>query len=237
MYAKENYHDLHYKDTEISEYSDSAALLKKNLSVGSKVLDYGCGTGEYLKALTKEGLIPFGVEFDENAAKFAAIQANCKTLSVNQFLALDVKPTFDAIHLGDVLVHLPDPMVTLKSLLGYLHPTGILFVEGPLERNPSPVYWAILFFGSVKKILRPRFMARHTPTHLFQTDAKQQLIFFKRTETKLDLLYWQVYETGWPYASGGVIKLAISGFAKLIGGKRMFGVIFGNRFRGIFKVG
>lgn len=43
---------------------------------------------------------------------------------------------FDAIHLGDVLEHLPHP----ASLLRELEPLGgVFFIEGPLENNPSLV--------------------------------------------------------------------------------------------------
>jgi len=137
--------------------------------------------------------------------------------------------------LGDVLEHLPDPASTLKNLLCYLKPGGVLFVEGPLEINPSPVYWAARTFGAFKRILRPGLVGSDAPTHLFRTGAKQQLAFFLLTEPRLELISWTVYETGWPYAEGGTVKRAIAGIALLIGGKHLFGTTFGNRFRGVFR--
>lgn len=236
MYAKADYHDLYYEGSEGGAYSESVNLLKKYLPAGATVLDYGCGVGAFLKALAQEEFIPYGVEFDEDAARFAGQNANCETFSVGYFLALTDKPKFDAIHLGDVLEHLPDPAATLKQLLVYVKPGGVLFAEGPLEINPSPVYWAARLFGAVKHTVRPKFTASHAPTHLFRTSAKQQLAFFSRVEPCLDLKYWHVYETGWPYASGGAVKRAIGGVARLVSGKRLFGVTLGNRFRGVFRV-
>jgi 2-polyprenyl-3-methyl-5-hydroxy-6-metoxy-1,4-benzoquinol methylase len=236
IYAKAAYHDCNYEAPAGWTCSDSANLLKNYLPVAAKVMDYGCGTGEFLKASAQVGFIPYGVEFDEDVAQFAGSNANCETFSVDHFLALTDKPKFDAIHLGDVLEHLPDPASTLKNLLGYLKPGGVLFVEGPLETNPSPVYWAAQTFGWIKRIVKPHFVANHIPTHLFRTDAKQQLAFFRRTEPRLDLLSWHVYETGWPYASGGAVKRAIAGSARLMSGKRLFGVTLGNRFQGVFRV-
>ncbi len=236
MYAKADYHDRYYEGSEGGACSESANLLKKYLPVGAKVLDYGCGVGAFLKALAQEGFTPYGVEFDEDAARFAGQNENYETFSVDQFLALTDKPKFDAIHLGDVLEHLPDPASTLKELLGYMKPDGVLFVEGPLEINPSPVYWAAQTFGWIKRIVKPHFVASHSPTHLFRTDTKQQLAFFRRTEPRLDLLSWSVYETGWPYASGGAVKRAIASVARLVSGKRLFSVTLGNRFRGVFRV-
>ncbi len=235
MYAKAAYHDCNYEAPAGWTYSDSANLLKKYLPAAAKVMDYGCGVGEFLKALAQEGFIPYGVEFDEDAARFAARNANCETFSVDHFLALTDKPKFDAIHLGDVLEHLPDPVGTIKQLLGYLKPDGLLFVEGPLEINPSPVYWAARTFGALKRILRPDLVGSDAPTHLFRTGAKQQLAFFQLTEPRLELISWTIYETGWPYAEGGTVKRAIAGIALLIGGKHLFGITFGNRFRGVFR--
>lgn len=235
MYAKETYHDHNYEAPAGWTYSDSANLLKKYLPAAAKILDYGCGVGALLKALAQEGFIPYGVEFDEDTARFAAKNANCETFSVDQFLALSDKPIFDAIHLGDVLEHLPDPLSVIKQLLVYLKPDGLLFVEGPLEINPSPVYWAARIFGTIKHIVNPSFVGRDAPTHLFRTGAKQQLAFFQLADSRSDLISWTVYETGWPYSDGGIFKRAIAGIALIIGGNHLLGITFGNRFRGVFK--
>lgn len=234
MYAKTEYHDCHYEGKECSEYTESAQVLKKYLHTGALVMDYGCGVGAFLKALGIEGFIPYGVEFDKDAANFASQNTGFEAMSVSDFLAQPEKPNFDAIHLGDVLEHLPDPADTLRELLGYLKPGGVLFVEGPLEINPSPVYWVARLFGAVKSRVRPAFTASHTPTHLFLTGAKQQLAFFSRVEPYLDLKYWQIFETGWPYANGGLVKRAISGLAVRLSGRYFLGATFGNRFRGVF---
>ena len=110
----------------------------------------------------------------------------------------------------------------------------MLFVEGPLEINPSPVYWAAHLFGAIKRMVRPEFVASHSPTHLFRTNAKQQIAFFSRVEPSLDLKHWHVYETGWSYASGGAVKRLIAGLAIRLSGKEIVGSAFGNRFRGVF---
>lgn len=140
MYAKAHYHDLHYKGIEGGVYSEAATAVKEYLLPGATVLDYGCGIGAFMKALVREGFIPYGVEFDEAAARYAGQNANCQTFSLDQFVVLSEMreiPKFDAIHLGDVLEHLPDPARVLRNLLGHLKHDGILFVEGPLEIKPK----------------------------------------------------------------------------------------------------
>ena len=112
---------------------------------------------------------------------------------------------------------------------------GFLFVEGPLENNPSPVYWASRLYGTLKHWLYPKLVACDKPTHLFRTDAHSQLKFFLQLDNKIKLRHWKIYETGWPYANGGPIKSMIANIARIIGGKSLFGVTFGNRFSGIFQ--
>jgi 2-polyprenyl-3-methyl-5-hydroxy-6-metoxy-1,4-benzoquinol methylase len=235
MYAKADYHDRHYEDQDASAYKESARLLRGVLPAGASVLDYGCGTGGFLMALRAEELMPVGVEFDEAAARAAGRNANCETLSVEEFRSLRGVRQFDALHLGDVLEHLPDPKDTLQSLLPSLRPGGLLFVEGPLEINPSPVYWAIKAFGEMKRLVRPRHVWRGKPTHLIRTGATQQHAFFGHVDPELVLQHWSIYETGWPYRNGRGVKQAIAGLAIRVGGIRVGRLTLGNRFRAILK--
>lgn len=231
MYAKSAYHDHYYDGGQSVDYSESVRLLRQHLKSGTIVLDYGCGVGSFLKTCTSQGLVPFGVEFDGEAALFAAQNANCEAMSVEAFSKLTKTPSFDAIHMGDVLEHLPDPAATLTHLLGFLKPGGVLFIEGPLEVNPSPVFWAARIFGAVKRLIKPTFMFNDPPTHLFRTGAHSQKAFFTRVDKGLSMSHWQVYETGWPYGSGGLIKRGIAALAVLMGGRHFAGVTFGNRFK------
>jgi len=234
MYAKSDYHDQHYDYGESSQYSESAQLLSKYLDANSTVLDYGCGVGHFLKACTSFGLLPFGVEFDSDAAQFAAKNSNCEAISVKDFLQNPNMPSFDAIHLGDVLEHLPKPLETLADLLQFLKPGGILFVEGPLENNPSPVFWVARAFGVMKRFIKLSNLPQNAPTHLLRTDANAQKAFFSRLSSKLTLRHWQIHETGWPYAHGGLIKRLVAAIAKSVGGRKFSSVTFGNRFTAIF---
>lgn len=73
----------------------------------------------------------------------------CPTFSLADFMSERDKSSYDALHFGDVLEHLPDPSATLRELLGFVKPGGLLFA--------SPVYWAARLFGAVKKRLKPNF--------------------------------------------------------------------------------
>ena len=183
-----------------SELPKFGQLLRDFLPAGA-VLDYGCGLGLFLQALLAEGFSATGVEYDSDAAEYAARSTGCPVSSLAEFTSMRNNATYDALHLGDVLEHLPDPFATLRELLKIVKPRGLLFAEGPLENNPSPVYWAARLFGAVKRRLKPNFTGSSPPTHLFRVNAPQQLAFFASVEPHLLRLHWDVQETGWPYAS------------------------------------
>lgn len=233
MYAKAAYHDVHYGNPDSSRYRKSAELLAKHVPKGSLVLDYGCGAGGFLAACSEQAFRPIGVDFDESAARSAAEVVGCAWASMADFEAGQPESLFDVIHLGDVLEHLPDPHQTISMLLKRLRPGGCLFIEGPLEVNPSPVYWSARLFGSLKRIFKPGFVASHPPTHLFRTHAAAQKLFFERLGPDYELVAWSMQETGWPYSSGGLVKRCIAAFSRCIGGMRLGRSTFGNRFRAI----
>ena len=236
MYSNTNYHEVFYFDPSTCAYDRSAEILSQFAQSGALVLDYGCGTGTFLKALQRYGFRGVGVEFSIEVVNIAIQRTGCHVHQVDEFFNNLQPSKFDIIYLGDVLEHLRDPEGTLVKLLSYLKIGGLLMVEGPLENNPSPVYWASVIFGSVKRFLLPRFTGQGVPTHLFRTSAKAQKAFFRRVYPRPQFLIWDVYETGWPYSGGSLIKRYISSLAKVIGGRRIRDITFGNRFRTIISM-
>jgi 2-polyprenyl-3-methyl-5-hydroxy-6-metoxy-1,4-benzoquinol methylase len=196
MCSKASYHDDHYIDCKSAHYRNSAALLRSFLPVGVSVVDHGCGLGLFLNALKTEGLSSTGVEFDKEAAVYAARNTDYLVFSTAHFFSQRDKASYDALHLGDLLEHLREPAETLRELLAFVKPGGLLFVEGPLEINPSPVFWAARLFGAVKRRFKPIFMGSSPPTHLLRVNAAQQLAFFTRVVPNLARLHWDVHETG-----------------------------------------
>lgn len=188
-----------------------------------------------LQAVKAEGFDPYGVEFDAPAAAAAAVHAGCSVVTVADLDRVVAGQLFDVIHLGDVLEHLPDPATTLAGLLTRLKPGGLLFVEGPLETNPSPVYWAARLFGAVKHRLRPAEIGGGVPTHLFRTSAPAQARFFRQRFPALQPLVWRVSESGWPYAQGNWVKKRVAAVAMALGGRALAGIKLGNRFQAIYR--
>ena len=235
IYQHDNYHAEHYVEIDSSQYEESVELLSKYISNSdAKVLDYGCGYGHFLKALLNRNFKAEGFEFDKAACTKAEQFSGCKVHPINQLVNIE-KNTFNVLHLGDVLEHLPDPHQTLEKLIMLLDSNGIIFIEGPIETNPSPVYWAAKLFGFIKKT----FLSKDNngkPTHLIRVDAKTQKDFILKINSRIECLHWEIYETGWPYRNNGPIKNTIAKLAIYLGGRKFFFKVMGNRFRGIFKL-
>jgi SAM-dependent methyltransferase len=119
---------------------------KKNLAKSlqhkkGKLLDYGCGTGDFLLACKNDGWLADGVEPGE-AARTLALQ---KGISVSESLR-EASNTFNLITLWHVLEHVPDLNQTLQQLYDKLAIDGSLLVAVPnhssLDGKYYQQYWA-----------------------------------------------------------------------------------------------
>lgn len=106
-----------------------------------KILDYGCGTGDFLNYCKEKGNIVEGIEPNEKARKIA----QGKNIPVHEQLP-NSPQKFDVITLWHVLEHIPDLNQTLLQLHQRLDENGIMFIAVPnYQSNDAKVYqekWA-----------------------------------------------------------------------------------------------
>jgi SAM-dependent methyltransferase len=89
----------------------------------AKILDFGCGFGQFLQMCQLFGLEAIGVDRS---------QARRSGSGLSIFAELDeVQGNFDAITLFEVLEHLDDPLATLETLRSRLNLGGMIIVEVP----------------------------------------------------------------------------------------------------------
>jgi SAM-dependent methyltransferase len=244
MYSQEQYHDLHYATEDDTTGAGALAQVAMFLKPGGRLLDYGCGNGAFLKQAARAGYAAEGIELDAGTIAQAARLSGCPVHSLDDALAAGLR--FDAIHLGDVLEHLPRPGDTLHLLDRLLAPGGVYFIEGPLEDNPGAVLFASRLFGTIKRRARPASIGSFVPYHLTRVSAGQQRRFFVDAGYAVRLFTTQ--EDGWPYRSSSPgssgtpignaarIRHAIAGIgiATAAIGNR-FALTLGNRFVAILQ--
>jgi len=97
---------------------------------GGRVLDVGCGSGEWLGMMRDLGWQVEGIDFDEkavNVARQTGLNVRCGALEGQNFPAA----SFDAVTLNHVIEHVPDPVGTLKECARILKPGGKLVLATP----------------------------------------------------------------------------------------------------------
>ena len=111
---------------------------------GSKVLDIGCGSGDYLAIFQKFGLACFGLERSPKAIALARQRG----FQVAQKWEDFSEEKFDLILLRHTLEHLPDPKETLARCRHLIQSNGRLAVTVPSFSSLSfrlfgAAYWQI----------------------------------------------------------------------------------------------
>ncbi len=91
-----------------------------------KILDFGCGTGQFLDVARERGWETHGLEPDPFAI---TIEERGHNAHIGQFPGVELpKDFFDAIFCSAVFEHLPNPAIQLRALREILKPGGILII-------------------------------------------------------------------------------------------------------------
>jgi SAM-dependent methyltransferase len=102
-----------------------------------KILDFGCGPGRDLKALSERGHIAVGLEGARRFVEMARLYSDCEVWR-QDFLRLDLPESrFDGVFANAALFHVPSQELprVLRELRAALKPRGVLFSSNPRGRN------------------------------------------------------------------------------------------------------
>jgi SAM-dependent methyltransferase len=151
------------------------------LRPGARLLDAGCGTGQFALAFAARGLEVVGVDLSPAMLARARRHGAEVGLSVewreSDLTRLgDAAATYDAVHARVSLQFVPDPVVALREFRRVLKPDGRLYASVPGALSP-------IYGRSWRRFVEPEAVAANflTPWEL---------------ETLLDQLGWEVTD-GW----------------------------------------
>lgn len=143
---KNNYFEYRNIDPSIYDNNLVPAWIKHEIdSKELNILDYGCGFGQNLKALSKEGFENiYGIDIEENAI----IHCRESGLTVKKIDLYDLKNPFefrfDIIILTHIIEHIPkqeiiNTLISIKK--DFLAEHGKLLIAVPNAQSKTGTYW------------------------------------------------------------------------------------------------
>jgi len=96
-----------------------------------RVLDIGCGSGQFLRALRFFGWEVAGVEIGDVAAETAR-QTLDGPVFVGDVHDAGFEPdSFDFVHMSHVIEHMADPVKSMRAVADLVRPGGLVYIEAP----------------------------------------------------------------------------------------------------------
>ncbi len=199
IYLKARSYTLNWKFT----------LISKLKSIGT-LLDYGCGTGEFLLTMNSHGWKTKGVEPSKPARDKANNLGSSEHPHVFENLAEISNNKFDVITLWHVLEHISDPNELLLKLKRKLNDDGLMFVAVPnyksFDARHYRQYWAAYDV--------PRHLWHFSKDNMEAILLKNNLILDKVVPMKLDAYYVSLlsekYKNGNTYSLLSPIKALVN---------------------------
>lgn len=177
----------------------------RSLGIKNRLLDIGCGTGEFLMRALQVGVIGEGVEPSE----YAATQARNTGISVTQGTLSDLvasKKVYTAAHCSHVLEHVSDAHGFLNELRLLLEPNAPVYIEVPMQfdslldrisllRRTKPVYSDFSIHHHY--FFTPRALTKLLEDHGFSIQSLTTFMPCRRSLRKDSLRKWLLQSLLW----------------------------------------
>ena len=179
--------------------------LNKHAS-GHSILDYGCGTGEFLNKMNKSGWACVGIEPNENARNHAIKAYGLNIVGEDALEGIDAE-SLDTISLWHVLEHIYPLEERIRSFHKILKKDGTLIVAVPnmnsFDAKKYKEYWAAYDL--------PRHIYHFSPDSI---SALMKIYGFKLQATKsmpLDSFYISMLSEKYNHGSTKIFNAIING--------------------------
>jgi ubiquinone/menaquinone biosynthesis C-methylase UbiE len=156
-------------------------LISKYYKTG-KILDIGCGTGEFLHTCKNAKWETTGIEPDDEARKMAI-----KNYGLDVRAELDLKnledSSFDIISMWHVLEHVPKLNERVKELKRLIKPNGIIIIAVPNSDSRDA------------KIYKEEWAAYDVPRHLYHFRPKDIDALFQKYSMKVFRIQPMIFDS------------------------------------------
>lgn len=163
----------------------------RNLALGSKVLEIGCGGGGFIGSIKnyRPDLECYGVDIGKSAVKKAKINFPSVKFDVGDIYKLRFKENFfDAIVIADVFEHLENPLESLKEVKRVLKKKGVFYAYIPLEGETLTLHNLFRKFGFDVK--------RKLAGHIQDFKLRDLRVMFKEAGFKIKDMRFEVFLLG-----------------------------------------
>lgn len=195
--------------------SQKEALLRKYVSRGT-MLDFGCGTGMFLKTCKDKGWKVFGMEPDSGARTIGEGMGLDVKENKQQLESMIADGSLNAISLWHVLEHVTDLKETLDFFKRKISNKGTLFIALPNYTSADAKHYG------------PHWAAYDLPRHLYHFDLESVSSLlrshgFKLIDTapmKFDSYYVSMLSEQYKNGSPAHLKAFIQGFTSNLKAKQ-----------------
>lgn len=182
--SKEGFLNKIYQFVRKKAIADKIKLIQgENKGLEKKILDIGCGTGEFLQACKENGWKSRGVEPNEKARTFAQITYGLNILDETQLKAL--QDTFSIITMWHVLEHVHELQERVMQLNKLLKTGGTAIIAVPNPTSADALnykeFWAAYDV--------PRHLYHFSPSSIKNLFSRHGFSHVKSLPMKYDSFY------------------------------------------------
>ncbi len=182
--------------------------LINRLSAKGSILDYGCGTGNFLAACKKNGWQVQGYEPNNLARTQAQELLNREIAGQENSLELFANESFQVITLWHVLEHIHTLNNTFKKLIQLIKSGGIIIIAVPnADSHDAKVYkenWAAYDV--------PRHLYHFTQSTMKRFLKKHKITLIETIPMKFDAFYVSLLSEKYITGNTALVKSMLTGF-------------------------
>jgi 2-polyprenyl-3-methyl-5-hydroxy-6-metoxy-1,4-benzoquinol methylase len=181
--------------------------LIQSFKQGTRLLDIGCATGEFLHYFKKRNWETFGIEPDARARQLG-ISNYALTIEDEDYLQKLPDASFDVITMWHVLEHVPLLNERIAQLQRLLSSDGVLFIAVPNPSSPDAVLYGS--FWAAYDV--PRHLYHFTQQTITRLFSKHDFNLVRQIPMKFDAYYVSLLSEKYMHVKNRFFNGILSGF-------------------------